>query len=211
MYHPLYLTLAKTICEKYKIHFIADEIAVGFGRTGTMFACEQAGITPDFMCLSKGITGGYLPLSVVMTSDAIYDIFYDDYFSYKAFLQSHSYTGNPLACAAANATLDLFERDDVLHVNKNKAALMATLLEPFKDLPNVKEVRQRGMVAAVELQGYAVKERIGLKVYEYGLSHGALLRPLGHVTYFMPPFIISDDEMKMMIGTAYDAIKGLIR
>jgi len=211
MYHPLYLTLAKTICEKYKIHFIADEIAVGFGRTGTMFACEQAGITPDFMCLSKGITGGYLPLSVVMTSDAIYDIFYDDYFSYKAFLQSHSYTGNPLACAAANATLDLFERDDVLHVNKNKAALMATLLEPFKDLPNVKEVRQRGMVAAVELQGYAVKERIGLKVYEDGLSHGALLRPLGHVTYFMPPFIISDDEMKMMIGTAYDAIKGLIR
>ena len=211
MYHPLYLTLAKRLCEKHGVHFIADEIAVGFGRTGTMFACEQSGITPDFMCLSKGITGGYLPLSVVMTSDAIYDIFYDDYFSYKAFLQSHSYTGNPLACAAANATLDLFERDNVLHVNQEKSALMATLLEPFKALPNVKEVRQKGMVAAVELQGYDVKERVGMKVFEYGLDHGVLLRPLGHVTYFMPPFVISDEEMRQMIGVAYEGIKRLIR
>ncbi|MDF1881037.1 adenosylmethionine--8-amino-7-oxononanoate transaminase [Sulfurimonas sp. MAG313] len=209
MYHPLYLKLAKDLCEKYKIHFIADEVLVGFGRTGTLFACEQADITPDFLVLSKGITGGYLPLSVVLTGDEIYQKFYCDYGLNKAFLHSHSYTGNALACAAANATLDIFENDNVIENNKKTAAYMANHLSRFKDLNNVKEVRQTGMIAAIELKGYAPEKRIGLKVYEYALSKGVLLRPLGHIVYFMPPYIINEAEMDLMFNTAYEAIVGL--
>jgi len=209
MYHPLYLTLAKGLCEKYNVHFIADEVMVGFGRTGTLFACEQAEITPDFIILSKGLTGGYLPLSVVLTTDEIYQRFYCDYGLYKAFLHSHSYTGNALACAAANATLDIFEKDNVIEENKKTSAYMRQSLEKFKGLSNIKEIRQTGMIAAIELKGYAPEERIGLKVYEYGLSKGVLLRPLGHIVYFMPPYIISEEEMDIMFDTAYEAIKRL--
>ncbi len=209
MYHPLYISLAKALCEKYNVHMIADEVMVGFGRTGTLFACEQADVTPDFIVLSKGLTGGYLPLSVVLTSEDIYQAFYCDYRLYKAFLHSHSYTGNALACAAANATLDIFENDDVIENNKKTAERMRTLLERFNGLENVKEVRQTGMIAAIELKGYAPQERIGLKVYEYALSKGVLLRPLGHIVYFMPPYVISDEEMDLMFNTAYEAIKAL--
>ncbi len=206
MYHPDYITEAKSICKRYGIHLIADEIMTGFGRTGTMFACEQANITPDFMTLSKGLTGGYLPLAVVMTTNEIYNAFYCDYNEYKAFLHSHSYTGNPLACSAALATLELFEASDVLGENKKKSAYILEKLEKFKTLPNVKEVRQTGMISAIELQGYEAKERIGLKVYQYGLNHGVLLRPLGHIVYFMPPYIITYEEIDKMIDTAYNAI-----
>jgi len=206
MYHPLYITKAKKVCEAYGVHLIADEIMVGFGRTGTMFACEQAQITPDFMTLSKGLTGGYLPLAVVMTTDEIYKAFYCDYGEHKAFLHSHSYTGNPLACAAALATLELFEASDVLGENQKKSAYILAKLEKFKKLPNVKEVRQTGMIAVVELKGYAPEERIGLKVYQYGLDNGVLLRPLGHIVYFMPPYIITYEEIDTMMDTAYDAI-----
>ncbi|KIM08692.1 MAG: adenosylmethionine-8-amino-7-oxononanoate aminotransferase [Sulfurovum sp. FS06-10] len=206
MYHPDYITEAKSMCKSYGIHLIADEIMTGFGRTGTMFACEQANITPDFMTLSKGLTGGYLPLAVVMTTNEIYNAFYCDYNEYKAFLHSHSYTGNPLACSAALATLELFEASDVLGENKKKSAYILEKLEKFKTLPNVKEVRQTGMISAIELQGYEAKERIGLKVYQYGLNHGVLLRPLGHIVYFMPPYIITYEEIDKMIDTAYNAI-----
>ncbi len=209
MYHPKFLRLTREICLRYDIHFIADEVMVGFGRTGTMFACEQAEISPDFLVLSKGITGGYLPLSVVVTTDEIYAKFYCDYNEHKAFLHSHSYTGNALACAAANATLDIFENENVIENNKQKALRLSELLERFKVLPNVKEVRQTGMIAAVELQGYKPQERIGLKVYEHGLKHGVLLRPLGNIIYFMPPYIITDEEMKRMTDVAYDAIASL--
>jgi len=209
MYHPLYITLARDICTKYGIHLIADEIMTGFGRTGTMFACEQAQVTPDFMTLSKGLTGGYLPLSVVMTSDDVYNAFYCDYSEYKAFLHSHSYTGNPLACAAALATMELFEASDVIGENREKSAYILEKLQKFKALPNVKEIRQTGMIAAVELQGYTTEERIGLKVYQYGLDNGVLLRPLGHIVYFMPPYIITYEEIDKMIDTAYEAIKNL--
>ncbi len=209
MYHPLYITLAKALCEKHNVHLIADEVMVGFGRTGTLFACEQAQITPDFMVLSKGLTGGYLPLSVVLTSEDVYQAFYCDYKLYKAFLHSHSYTGNALACAAANATLDIFENEDVIEKNKKTSTRMTHILEKFKVLENVKEVRQTGMIAAIELKGYSPEERIGLKVYEYALSKGVLLRPLGHIIYFMPPYIITDEEMDIMFDTAYDAIKAL--
>jgi len=207
MYHPLYITKAKKVCEAYGVHLIADEIMTGFGRTGTMFACEQANVTPDFMTLSKGLTGGYLPLAIVMTTHKVYNAFYCDYNEYKAFLHSHSYTGNPLACSAALATLELFEASDVLGENRKKSAYILEKLEKFKMLPNVKEVRQIGMVAAIELKGYKPEERIGLKVYQYGLDNGVLLRPLGHIVYFMPPYIITYEEIDKMIDTAYEAIK----
>jgi adenosylmethionine---8-amino-7-oxononanoate aminotransferase len=206
MYHPLFLTKARELCTAYGIHLIADEVMAGFGRTGTMFACEQAGITPDYIVLSKGLTGGYLPLSVVLTTDEVYSAFYCDYKLYKAFLHSHSYTGNALACAAANATLDLFESENIIERNRETSKYIASKLEKFESLANVKEVRQCGMVAAIELEGYDASERIGLKVYEYGLKHGVLLRPLGHIVYFMPPYIITKEEIDVMMDTAYAAI-----
>ncbi len=209
MYHPLYITLIRSLCDKYNIHLIADEIAVGFGRTGTMFACEQAGVSPDFMALSKGLTGGYLPLSVVLTTDEIYEAFYDDYGKFKAFLHSHSYTGNPLACSAANATLDIFENENILEKNREKIAYIAQKLEKFKTLKNVKEVRQTGMIAAVELKGYDASLRVNLKVFTYALEKGVLLRPLGNVVYFMPPFIITCKEIDTMMDVAYEAIVSL--
>ena len=210
MYHPLYITLAKEVCHKHGVHLIADEIMTGFGRTGTMFACEQANITPDFMTLSKGLTGGYLPLAVVMTTNEVYNAFYCDYGEYKAFLHSHSYTGNPLACSAALATIEIFEASDIIGENRKKSAYILEKLEKFKSLPNVKEVRQTGMISAVELQGYTPQERIGLKVYQYGLDNGVLLRPLAHIIYFMPPYIITYEEIDKMIDTAYDAINSLL-
>ncbi|WP_416768810.1 adenosylmethionine--8-amino-7-oxononanoate transaminase [Sulfurimonas sp. ST-25] len=209
MYHPRYLKEARKLCDQYDIMLIADEIMTGFGRTGTMFACEQAGITPDLMTLSKGLTGGYLPLSVTMTTDKIYEAFYCDYNLYKAFLHSHSYTGNALACAAANATLDIFEGDNVIEANRKLSALMAEGLKRFETLPNVKSVRQTGMVVAVELEGYAPEERIGLKVFDFALERGVLLRPLGPVVYFMPPYIIKEEELAYVMDTAYEAITSL--
>ncbi len=209
MYAPSYLKKAKELCEEYGIFFIADEIAVGFGRTGTMFAYEQAGIKPDFICVSKGLTGGYLPLSIVLTTDEVYGRFYCDYNEFKAFLHSHSYTGNALACAAANATLDIFEQEDVLAKNQEKIAFMASKLEKFKELSNVKEVRQTGMIAAVELLGYDPKQRIGLQVNQKALQKGIFIRPLGNVIYFMPPYVITFDEMEYLIDTVFTIVKEL--
>jgi len=209
MYNPLYIRKAKKLCESYGVHLIADEIMTGFGRTGTMFGCEQANVTPDFMTLSKGLTGGYLPLAVVMTTDEIYSAFYCDYSEYKAFLHSHSYTGNPLACSAALATLELFEATDVIGDNRKKSDYILKKLEKFKSLTNIKEIRQTGMITAIELKGYEPQERIGLKVYQYGLDNGVLLRPLGHIIYFMPPYIITYEEIDKMIDTAYEAIVSL--
>ncbi len=209
MYHPAYLTGARALTKKYDVHLIADEIMTGFGRTGKMFACEHADISPDFMTLSKGLTGGYLPLSVVMTTDEVYNAFYCDYNEHKAFLHSHSYTGNPLACSAALATLEIFEQNDILGDNEKKSIYIKKSLEKFLDLSNVKEIRQQGMVTAIELKGYDVKERIGLRIYEYALSKGVLLRPLGHVIYFMPPYTITYEEIDKMIEVAYEGIKKL--
>ncbi|MDH5694064.1 MAG: adenosylmethionine--8-amino-7-oxononanoate transaminase, partial [Gammaproteobacteria bacterium] len=185
MYDPVYLSLLRKACDQYGVHLIADEIAVGFGRTGTLFACEQATITPDFMCLSKGLTGGYLPLSAVLTTDQVYQSFYDDYENLTAFLHSHSYTGNALACRAALATLHVFETENAIEKNRGLAKHLATKLEPIKDMPHVAEVRQTGMIAAIELakdvaskEPYDWKERRGLRAYQYALDHEVLLRPL---------------------------------
>jgi len=211
MYDKEFLVLVREICSKYDVHLIADEVMVGFGRTGELFACDSAGITPDFMVLSKGLTGGYLPLSVVLTSDEIYTKFYCDYNEHKAFLHSHSYTGNALACAAANATLDIFEKDDVIKQNRITAKYMGEKLQKFKELENVASIRQTGMICAIDLKGYKSEDRVGLKVYTYALEHGVLLRPLGHVVYFMPPYIITNEEIDKMMDVAYDAISALVK
>jgi len=207
MYHPEFLVLVREICNKYNVHLIADEVMVGFGRTGELFACEVANITPDFIVLSKGLTGGYLPLSVVLTSNEIYAKFYCDYNEHKAFLHSHSYTGNALACAAANATLDIFENENIIEKNRELSQYMGEKLQKFKELENVGSIRQTGMICVVELKGYSSEQRIGLKVYQYALEHGVLLRPLGHVVYFMPPYIITHAEIDKMMDTAYESIK----
>lgn len=213
MYHPVYLSLLRDACDRYGVHLIADEIAVGFGRTGTMFACEQAGITPDFLCLSKGLTAGYLPMSVVMTTDNIYEAFYDSYESLRGFLHSHSYTGNALAAAAALASLDVFESDNVLENNRQLACVMAEALQPLNNHPNVLEVRQTGMIAAVELVQdkhsrlpFDWKERRGLQIFQYALDNGVLLRPIGNVVYFIPPYVITPEEIRTMVGVASNAI-----
>jgi adenosylmethionine-8-amino-7-oxononanoate aminotransferase len=213
MYDPVYLTRLREVCDRYGVHLIADEIAVGFGRTGTLFACEQAGITPDFLCLSKGLTGGYLPLSAVLTRESVYQAFYDDYATLKAFLHSHSYTGNALACSAALATLDLFERDDVIARNRVLASAMAEATASFADHPHVAEVRQTGMILAIELvrdkhdrEPYPWQERRGLRVYRHALERGVLLRPLGNVIYFMPPYVINPEEIHLMARVAWEGI-----
>jgi len=213
MYDRVYLSLLRKACDRYNVHLIADEIATGFGRTGTMFACEQAGISPDFMCLSKGLTGGYLPLSVVLTSSSIYDCFYHDYRQQKAFLHSHSYTGNPLGCSAALATLDIFRDDNVIEKNTQLAAAMQTATAPLADHPHVGEVRQTGMIVAIEMckdrpgrTPYPWEERRGLHVYQYALDKGVLLRPLGNVIYMMPPYVISAEEINYAARVASEGI-----
>jgi len=213
MYDPVYLTLLREACDRHQVHLIADEIAVGFGRTGTLFACNHAHITPDFLCLSKGLTGGYLPLSVVLTTDDVYQAFYADYGRHRAFLHSHSYTGNALACRAALATLQLFERDDVLRRNQELASAMSEATAHFADHPHVAEVRQQGMIVAIEMaknrhtrEPYPWQERRGLRVYQHGLRNGVMLRPLGNVVYFMPPYVITEQQIRMMAGVAWQGI-----
>lgn len=213
MYDPVYLRLLRKACDRYGVHLIADEIATGFGRTGTLFACEQAGISPDFMCLSKGLTGGYLPLSVVLTGNAIYDCFYHDYRQLKAFLHSHSYTGNPLGCSAALATLDIFREDKVIENNRLLATALRTATAHLADHPHVGEVRQTGMIVAIELckekqdrTPFPWEERRGLQVYRHGLEKGVLLRPLGNVIYIMPPYVISAEEINLAARVATEGI-----
>ncbi len=205
MYQPYFLQKLYALTRKYHIYFIADEIAVGFGRTGTLFACEQANITPDFMCLSKGLTGGYLPLSVVLTTDAIYQCFYDDYASNKAFLHSHSYTGNPLACTAALATIDILQEENSIEKNKKKIDYIARACQTFKTHPLVAQVRQTGMIMAIELRENSV-QRPGLIVYQHAVSQGVLIRPLGNVIYFMPPYVITEQEIDKIVHVVRESI-----
>jgi len=178
-----------------------------------MFACEHAAISPDFICLSKGLTGGYLPLSSVLTSDKIYQAFYDSYESLNGFLHSHSYTGNALGCSAALATLDIFKTDKVLENNLSLINYMKKATAHFIDHPHIADVRQTGMVLAIEMiqdkksnTAYPWQQRRGLKVYQYALSQGVLLRPLGNVVYFMPPYIITTQELQKIIDVAWQGI-----
>ncbi|GMR20212.1 MAG: adenosylmethionine--8-amino-7-oxononanoate transaminase [Gammaproteobacteria bacterium] len=213
MYDPVYLKLLRKACDEFDVHLIADEIAVGMGRTGTLFACEQAGISPDFLLIGKGLTGGYLPLSACLTHEHIYNAFYDDYSSLKAFLHSHSYTGNALACAAAVATLDILDKENIIERNKQLAYSMGKATESLCMHPHIAEVRQTGMILAIEMikdkakrEDYPWQERRGLQVYRYGLEHEALLRPLGNVVYFMPPYVINEEEIEMLARVAEEGI-----
>jgi len=214
MYDAAYLSGLRQLCDEFDVHLIADEIAVGFGRTGTLFACEQAAITPDFLCLSKGLTGGFLPLSAVLTTAAVFEAFYAEYASGKAFLHSHSYTGNPPACRAALETLAIFRDEPVLERNRALAAHLAAKLEPLRSHPQVVEVRQTGLIAAVELardarsrEPFPPAERRGLRAYLHALECGVLLRPLGNVVYFMPPYVITPDEIDLMVDVAIGGIE----
>jgi adenosylmethionine---8-amino-7-oxononanoate aminotransferase len=201
MHDPAYLTEVRALCDHYEVHLIADEIAVGCGRTGTFFACEQATnqngtAWPDFVCLSKGISGGYLPLSLVMTRDAIYQAFYDADVR-RGFLHSHSYTGNPLACRAALATLAIFDEDDVLNRNHERAAQLTKALAPLATDERVKNFRQRGMIWAFDavVDDPAKAATFARRFFTEALKHELLLRPIGRTVYLMPPYILDDEEI----------------
>jgi adenosylmethionine-8-amino-7-oxononanoate aminotransferase len=206
MHDPEYLRLVRALCDRYGVHLIADEIAVGCGRTGSFFACEQAGIWPDFLCLSKGISGGYLPLALVMTRDAIYEGFVDDDVA-RSFLHSHSYTGNALACRAAIATLDLFERDNALRHNRARAErLIGRLREGLGGMP-VDHLRQRGMITAFDVRepGARFAERFHLAAR----ANGLLMRPIGATVYLMPPYAIGDGEIDWLVDATLDTLRAL--
>ena len=195
MYSPLYLTELRALCDRYQVHLIADEIAVGCGRTGTFFACEQAHIWPDFLCLSKGISGGYLPLSLVMTTDTIYERFYDADIK-RGFLHSHSFTGNPLACRAALETLSIFKDDNVLEHNRQQAQKISAALAPLAEHPRVLHFRQQGNMWAFDVADVAVG--FARRLFTAGLKHELLLRPIGNTVYLMPPYILSEAEITLL-------------
>ncbi len=216
VYPPAYLAKLRRACDEAGAHLIADEIAVGMGRSGTFFACEQAAVTPDFLLVSKGITGGYLPLSLVVTTEEVYRAFYGDYNEGRAFLHSHSYTGNALACAVACETLNLFD-EGILEVNRVRGAFIEEAVRSrFEGHRHVGEIRRLGMVTAVELvEGPGGKAfdrscRVGHSVYRRALERGVLLRPLGDVLYFMPPYVISDEEVLFMAGRAGEALEATL-
>lgn len=203
MYHSVYLRKARELCTQYQIHLIDDEIAVGFGRTGKMFAYEHANIKPDFICLSKGLTGGYLPLSAVLTTDEIYMAFYENKIE-KGFLHSHSYTGNPLACSAALGTLSYFEGHDVINQNNKTSAYISERMKKLTTLP-ISNIRNIGMIWAFDLEEVTKKtlKKISMKAIDRGL----LIRPIGQTIYFMPPYVINHDEIDFMIDTTLEVIE----
>lgn len=220
IYSPVYLQKLRQACSAYGVHLIADEIASGFGRTGTLFACEQAGISPDMLCMSKGLTGGYLPMAITVVTEQIHEAFYGDYDTGRTFMHSHTYSGNPLACAAANAVLDLLDRDKVLVQAREKSCyLTEQFTAAFEDRQYIGEVRHIGLIHAVELvenkesrQPFAAKKRMGWQVYTQALRKGLLLRPIGNVLYFNPPLTISYEEMDTAIAlmsAALDDVFGI--
>ena len=211
MYHPAYLRRARELCSTYRVHLIADEIAVGFGRTGTMFAHEQAGTgpnaRPDFLCLSKGISGGYLPLSVVLTTAEVYQAFYSDDLA-RGFLHSHSYTGNALACSAALAVLDIFEQDRVIETNRLKSAQFTELMRSLAEHQRVKHFRRCGMIWAFEVPG--TDPQFARRFYGEALKRELLLRPIvgsfGNTVYFMPPYVIGVEEVELLVARTLELI-----
>lgn len=215
IYSPIYLKKLRKICNKYDIHLIADEIAMGFGRTGKMFACNHAEISPDFMCLSKGITAGYMPMSVVMTTDEVYNCFYGDYNKRKAFVHSHTYSGNAMSCAVALESLKIFKDNNIIDNNREKGKLIRKLtLQRAKTLKYVGEVRSIGMITAIEIvkdretkESYPLDIRIGYAIYKIALKKGLLLRSIGDVLYFIPPYIISKQDIEFMVNTCFDSIE----
>ena len=199
MYSPEYLRLVRSLCDRYSIHLITDEIAVGCGRSGKFFACEHAGIWPDFLTLSKGISGGYLPLSLYMTTDEIYKAFYGDQMQ-QGFLHSHSYTGNPLACAAALACLDIFATDYVLEKNIERSKDLADAFAWAKTDPRIEHWRQQGMILAFDIKPESLQRTntFSRDMFSASMSEGILIRPIGNTIYVMPPYVLSTDEAMQM-------------
>ena len=203
MHDPAYLREARALCDRFEVHLVVDEIATGFGRTGTMFAHQQAGIAPDFVCLSKGLTGGTMALAAVLATDAVYDAFWDDSAA-RAFLHSHSYTGNPLACRAALATLDIFERENVLAVNRERGAMIAGHLAPLARHPRVRHARRLGMIWAWDVAD--APPDFARRYARHALAHGVLLRPIGATLYAMPPYVLEDADAAHLAEGALAAL-----
>jgi adenosylmethionine-8-amino-7-oxononanoate aminotransferase len=205
--HPHgFLAAVRRLCDRYGVLLICDEVATGFGRTGTMFACQQEEVAPDLMCVAKGITGGYLPLAATFATERIYEGFLGRHDEYRTFFHGHTYTGNPLACAAAIATLDVFEEERTLESLQPKIELLARLLEPIAQLPSVAEVRQRGFMVGIELTGFDTAERTGHKVTLAARERGAIIRPLGDVVVLMPPLSIEATELERLVAITREAI-----
>ena len=211
---PGYLKRVRELCTRYDIIMVADEVAVGFGKTGTMFACEQEDVIPDIMALAKGISGGYLPLAATMTSEKIFEGFLGEYDEFKTFFHGHTYTGNPLACAAAIANLEIFEEEDLLDYLQGKIEHFTKKLEPFKDLDPVGDVRQCGFMVGIELvadketkEPYPVKNRMGHKVIMEARKRGLIIRPLSDVLVLMPPLAISIEELDRLCDITYESIQ----
>lgn len=215
IYPPLYLKKLRELCDKYNVHLIADEIATGYGRTGKMFAFDHAEISPDIMCLSKGLTGGYMPMAVAITTQKIYDAFYDDYLKGKAFMHSHTYAGNPLACSAAVEVLKILKDEKIIEKAQEKAKYFNKIIrEKFLPLKNVGEVRSIGLINAIELvkdkktkEPLDSRKRTGYQIYKKALQKGVLLRPLGDVIYFNPPLIIEKADMDYVTDIALECTK----
>lgn len=214
VYPSLYLLRVAALAKKFNVHLICDEVATGLGRTGKMFACEHAKISPDFLCLSKGITSGYLPQGVTLTTDKVYQAFYADYYKYKTFYHGHTYTANPLACACALASLEVFQKEKTLKNIKTTIPIFKSWLERFRGLEYVGDVRSLGLVGALELvknkktkEGFSAKQRIGFRLYKEGLKKGLVLRPLGDIIYFFLPLCIRKEELEDIMERAYAVIK----
>jgi len=205
MHDPQYLRRARELCDRFDVHLIADEIAVGFGRTGTLFACEQAEIAPDFLCLSKGLTGGYLPLSVVLATDRIYQAFYDDRLE-RGFLHSHSYSGNPLACRAALTVLDILEEENVLERNRSTAATLNRAAARLRSHARVAHFRNTGMIWAFDVRD--AQPGFGQDFHRRALEAGVLLRPLGNTVYWMPPYVIGETEINFLLDAVAKLLDG---
>ena len=217
IYSPVYLKKLQEACEDSQTHTIYDEVAVGFGRTGSLFVCDSHGLKPTFLCLSKGITSGYLPLAATLTSDLIYQTFYGEHASMKLFVHSHSYSANPLACACANETLSLLTKNNFLENLKPKIKFIGETGSLFNEYKWCGEFRQKGMIAAIELvrdklskDTFHLKDRVGHKIYLEGLKRGVLMRPLGDVIYFIPPLIITNEEIKVMMDAALESIEAVL-
>lgn len=218
IYPPLYLKKLRELCDEYNVHLIADEIATGFGRTGKMFAFEHANVSPDIMCLSKGLTGGYMPMALFVTTQKIYDAFYADYNTGKAFMHSHTYSGNPLACSAANAVLDILEDGSVLKTAQQNAKYFNDLIkEKFLNHKNVGEVRHIGLINAIEIvknkktkESFDSKLRTGYQIYKKALKRGVILRPLGDIIYFNPPLIIEKKDMDYAVNTSFECMNEIL-
>ena len=207
IYSPIYLKKLRELTKKLNIHLIVDEIAMGFGRTGKMFAIEHAGVSPDIMCIGKGLTAGYFPMSIVLITDELYNAFYADYSEGKSFLHSHSYSGNPIGCRIAVETLKIFKEENILEVIENKSDYLRKAAEKkLKDIPYFGEYRQIGLIGAIELVNIP-GERAGYEIYKIALKKGAILRPLGNIVYFMPPYIIKEEEIDKMLDIFIESLR----